>query len=160
MSVEIIPADYGNLSHAKIIIALMDHYAQDPMGGGEPLSAYTREHLIEALAGIQGAFTLLAYADGKAVGLINSFESFSTFNCRPLINIHDVVVLQPFRGKGIGRRLFEGVAEIARERGCCKLTLEVLEGNENARHLYSNLGFEPYRLRPEAGAAQFWQMKL
>ena len=160
MSVEIVFADYGDESHAMAIIDLLDHYARDPMGGSEPLSAYTRENLIDALAQVPGAFTLLAYVEGKPVGLINSFEGFSTFNCRPLVNIHDVAVLERFRGKGIGRKLFEGVAAIARERGCCKLTLEVLEGNENARHLYSNLGFEPYRLRPEAGAAQFWQMKL
>ena len=46
---------------------------------------------------------------------------------------------------------------MARERGCCKVTLEVLSNNEKAKKAYTRFGFEPYVLDPAAGPAQFWQ---
>ena len=95
--------------------------------------------------------------DGQAAGLINYLEGFSTFKARPLLNVHDVVVKPEFRGRGISRQLFEFVFEAARELGCCKVTLEVLEGNEVAKQAYTRFGFEPYRLTEAAGVAEFWQ---
>ncbi|MDX1344493.1 MAG: GNAT family N-acetyltransferase, partial [Sedimenticolaceae bacterium] len=87
------------------------------------------------------------------------FEGFSTFKCKPLLNIHDVIVLPSCRGKGIVGRMLEQVEHLARDRGCCKLTLEVLEGNEAARQAYSKAGFRDYMLLPETGRAIF-QHKL
>ena len=49
------------------------------------------------------------------------------------------------------------VQRVARERGCCKVTLEVLSNNEKAKKAYTRFGFEPYVLDPAAGPAQFWQ---
>jgi len=44
--------------------------------------------------------------------------------------------------------------------GCCKLTLEVLEGNTVARAAYQACGYSGYELNPEIGKALFWQKKL
>ena len=49
------------------------------------------------------------------------------------------------------------VEELARERGACKLTLEVLQGNVGATKLYHRIGFESYQLDPAMGHAQFLQ---
>jgi ribosomal protein S18 acetylase RimI-like enzyme len=103
---------------------------------------------------------VIAYVDGAPAGLVNCFEGFSTFQGRPLVNIHDVVVLAEFRGRGIARRMLDRVEEIARARGCCKLTLEVLSNNQAAKSAYRKFGFSDYRLDPEAGTALFWQKKL
>ena len=43
------------------------------------------------------------------VGAAVCFIGFSTFAAKPLINIHDFVVLPAARGKGVGRRLLEAV---------------------------------------------------
>jgi ribosomal protein S18 acetylase RimI-like enzyme len=51
--------------------------------------------------------------------------------------------------------MFAEVEVIARERGACKLTLEVLDGNAAARALYQRLGFTAYQLDPAMGQAQF-----
>ncbi len=152
-------ADYSDASDAAAIIELMQTYAQDPMGGNEPLSAYTVEHLVSRLADISGAFTLLALNGESRVGLVTCFEGFSTFKCKPLLNIHDVIVLPSHRGKGIVGQMLDRVEGIARELGCCKLTLEVLEGNEAARRAYEKAGFVDYELLPETGRAIF-QHKL
>ena len=52
------------------------------------------------------------------------------------------------------------IEQHAREIGCCKVTLEVLEGNHPAKKAYSQAGFAAYELDPEAGQALFWQKKL
>ena len=36
----------------------------------------------------------------KPVGLATTFEGFSTFAAKPLINIHDIAVLPDYRGRG------------------------------------------------------------
>ena len=50
--------------------------------------------------------------------------------------------------------------QIARERGACKLTLEVLQGNRGAGRLYERLGFADYQLDPAMGHARFMQKWL
>ena len=42
-------------------------------------------------------------------------------------------------------------ARIARERGCCKITLEVQMKNTAARRIYQSFGFKASFLDPEAG---------
>lgn len=141
--------------HAAALLALLDHYASDPMGAGEPLSAETRQHLIARLASRSDYVSFLAFDGDEAVGLINCFEGFSTFAARPLLNIHDVVIRDTHRGRGIGKQLLAAAEQAARSRGCCKLTLEVLSNNSSAVRAYLSTGFEPYVLDPAAGEAQF-----
>ncbi|MFH2121493.1 MAG: GNAT family N-acetyltransferase, partial [Pseudomonadota bacterium] len=105
-------------------------------------------------------FSVLAFDGDTPVGLVNAIEGFSTFACRPLVNVHDVVVASSHRGRGIAAQLFAEVEAIARERGACKLTLEVLDGNAPARALYRRLGFAAYQLDPGMGEAQFLQKWL
>ncbi|WP_337925442.1 GNAT family N-acetyltransferase [Croceicoccus gelatinilyticus] len=153
-------ADYRDPADAAALVALLDAYARDPMGGGEPLSAKSRAGLADALAKHPGAFSLIAREDGEPVGLANCFTGFSTFACAPLVNIHDMAVLPAHRGKGIGRALMRAVAEEAKKRGACKITLEVLSGNEGAKALYASEGYATYALDPAKGSAQFWEKKL
>jgi ribosomal protein S18 acetylase RimI-like enzyme len=160
MTVEVIQADYSNAEHAAYIVSLLDAYARDPMGGGEPLSGPVKQNLVASLGKIPRAFSILAMVDEKAAGLINCFEGFSTFKCKPLVNIHDVTVHPEYRGQGISQKMLEKVEEIALSRGCCKLTLEVLSNNQVAKSAYSKFGFADYELDPEAGPALFWQKAL
>jgi Acetyltransferases len=85
---------------------------------------------------------------------------FSTFACRPLVNIHDIAVLPAYRGRGVARRMIDCVEALARRRGACKLTLEVLEGNQRAARLYAACGFTAYQLDPAMGRANFLQKWL
>jgi ribosomal protein S18 acetylase RimI-like enzyme len=158
--IETVRVRYDDPLHAAALVGLLDHYARDPAGGGEPLSDFVRNNLVDALAARPYVFSVLAFDGGVPVGLVNAIEGFSTFACRPLVNVHDVVVLQSHRGRGIAARLFAETEAIARERGACKLTLEVLSGNRAARSLYEKLGFADYQLDPAMGHAQFMQKWL
>ena len=153
-------ADYSNPVHADALVRLLDAYAQDPAGGGEALSVFAKANLVKELAARPQAFSVLAFAGEQAVGLVNCIEGFSTFACRPLVNIHDVAVLPGHRGQRVGEQMLALSEEIARERGACKLTLEVLAGNASAVRLYERVGFAGYQLDPAMGNAQFFQKWL
>lgn len=159
-AIRIIVADYQNPHHARQILELLEIYARDKMGGGEPLSEYVKEHIVQALAKLSYAISILCFVNDRPAGLLNGFESFSTFKCKPLINIHDVIVAPEFRSMGISQALLAKIEDIARAKGCCKLTLEVLEGNEPAQHAYRKFGFSGYQLDPQMGHALFWQKNL
>lgn len=159
-SLRVCRADYSNPVHARAVVQLLDAYAQDPAGGAKPLSDFAKNNLISALAARPQAFSVLAFDGDKAVGLINCIEGFSTFACKPLVNIHDVAVLPGYRGQRIGEKMLALVDEISRERGACKLTLEVLQGNHGAIKLYERVGFAGYQLDPAMGQAQFFQKWL
>jgi len=162
-AVHVCRADYAKPRHAQVLVELLDAYARDPMGGGEPLSEFAKVHLVASLAARPTAFSVLAFEDAdetKPMGLINCIEGFSTFACRPLVNVHDVVVLSAYRGRGVAEQMFESVSSIALQRGACKLTLEVLSGNASAMRLYMRIGFAQYQLNPAAGSAQFMQKWL
>lgn len=162
-AVHICLADYANPVHANALVAVLDAYACDPMGGGEGLSDFAKANVVAALAARPQAYSVLAFADSsqsQAVGLVNCIEGFSTFACRPLVNVHDVAVLASYRGQGVAERMLALAEEIARQRGACKLTLEVLSGNAGAVRLYQRVGFAAYELDPDAGQARFMQKWL
>ena len=142
------------------LLQLLDHYARDPMGGGKPLSADVKQNLIPQLQSRSDYLGVIAFHEAQPVGLINAFEGFSTFAAKPLMNIHDVIVSEECRGNGLAQRMMEKVEEAARERGCCKLTLEVLSNNLVAQAAYRKYGFGSYTLDPAAGVAEFWEKTL
>ena len=160
MTLEVIVGDLGDEVHATALKSLLAEYALDPMGGAAALAPELLESLPGNLSSRTDYLFVLAVADGQYVGLVNCFEGFSTFKGKPLINIHDVIVSRRWRGQGIARQMLTQVEDIARQRGCCKLTLEVLEGNKAAQRSYRGLGFEGYQLVPEMGRAMFWEKPL
>jgi GNAT superfamily N-acetyltransferase len=160
MSLRIAAVDLQNEAISAAWLDLLDHYAQDPMGGGAGLSAYATSHLVGELVKLPTFHGALAFSGGKAVGLINCFAGFSTFAARPLLNIHDVVVRAEWRGRGIGQALLAWAETRARELGCCKLTLEVLSANRRAMAAYERAGYAPYVLDPAAGHALLLQKPL
>jgi len=158
--IHIVTADLFNKEHAEAIIELLSSYAEDPMGGGEPLSDYTQKNLISKLQQRSDLLAIVAFEHTAPAGLMIGFEGFSTFRCAPLLNIHDVIVAKPFRQQGISRAMFNYIEKIALGRGYCKLTLEVLEGNQTAQSAYRSFGFSGYELDPKMGNALFWEKRL
>ena len=156
----ILQANYSDTFHAQAIVQLLDAYAQDPAGGGTPLSDFAKANLVNELAKRPQAFSVLAFAADAPVGLVNCIEGFSTFACKPLVNVHDVVVLTSHRGQRVGEQMLALAEQIAMQRDACKLTLEVLEGNASAIKLYERIGFTGYQLDPAMGSALFLQKWL
>jgi ribosomal protein S18 acetylase RimI-like enzyme len=140
-SVEVRAANLDDARDAGAVVMLLDAYARDPRGGGEPLSQAVRERLVPGLQTHPTSRVWLAFEADQPVGVCVAFGGFSTFRAMPLLNIHDLAVLPGSRGRGIGRALLAAAEAHARATGCCKLTLEVQEDNTPARTLYQRFGF-------------------
>lgn len=153
-------ANLSDPRDASDVVELLDAYARDIMGGGEPLTDSVKERLPRDLSAFPTALVLLARVDGVPAGVAVSFLGYSTFAAAPLLNLHDFAVTPAFRGRGVARALLERLADEARSRGCCKITLEVLENNHRARGIYARAGFAAYVLDPAAGNALFLQKPL
>lgn len=140
MRLEIRDADLADPTDASAIVEIVNAYALDPFGGEAPLPRDVQARLVDGLRAHPTTLVLLAIADGRPVGVAVCFFGFSTFQARPLINVHDLAVLPSHRGQGVGRSLLGAVEARARARGCCKITLEVLDNNQRARALYASCG--------------------
>lgn len=70
------------------------------------------------------------------------------------------MVLQQYRKQGISQLLLSEVEKIAKAKGACKITLEVLEKNYAAKNSYAKFGFVSYELNPKYGQAVFLEKIL
>jgi GNAT superfamily N-acetyltransferase len=103
---------------------------------------------------------LLAFKQKQAIGFLNAIEGFSTFACQSVMNIHDVFVLQEYRGQGISKQLFQAIEDHAAANNCSKMTLEVLAGNTLAQSAYTNFGYGAPNSSTALGDTFFWEKKL
>ena len=132
-------ADYRNAKDAADLLQMLREYASF-----ENCDRPELEQIPEKLADFPTAFSVLAYAERShwnVIGLVNCFFGFSTFQVRPLVNIHDVIVTRRYRGCGVAAAMLDEVERIARAHDCCRLTLEVYADNEPARRAYHKYGF-------------------
>ncbi len=164
-AIQIVEADLTDPQHQSDLVAMLDAYAQDPMGGGEPMAEDVKARLVTGLQAHPATFVFLAYrgdpgdrsssAGGEPIGIANCFLGFSTFAAKPLINIHDLAVIPQARRLGVGRKLLDAVAGKAKSLHCCAVTLEVRDDNPAAQKLYADYGFHdngiPHR---------FWKLKV
>ncbi|PTX92741.1 GNAT family N-acetyltransferase [Opitutus sp. ER46] len=154
-TLRIAEADLSSPKDQAAVLVLIDEYARDPFGGGESLGADVRNRLISGLQRHPTTLILIGWCETRPVAIAVCFGGFSTFAARPLLNIHDFMVVKEYRGLGVGRQMLQAVEAKARELGCCKLTLEVLDRNDRAMRTYRAAGFGRYVLQDDAGAALF-----
>lgn len=160
--VRIARLDPRDPADAQALVRLLDEYARSTEGGGQALAEDAKSRLPGLLAQQPHYIGFLAWdpVGGEAVGLINLFQGVSSFKARPLLNIHDIAVTAAWRGLGVGSALLAATEALARERACCKITLEVLEGNTRAAALYRRSGYAAYELDPSMGRAMFFEKWL
>jgi hypothetical protein len=84
--IEIIEADLDRDDHRHSVLELINAYARDPMGNGQPLPSRVKNELIPGLRNHPTTLIFLAWCDGRAVGIAVCFIGFSTFAARPLRN--------------------------------------------------------------------------
>jgi ribosomal protein S18 acetylase RimI-like enzyme len=158
--IKIIDADLSRVAHQNAIVAMLDVFMRDPDDDGTPLPEAAKRDLIPGLRAHPACYVFLAYSSNAPVGFSICFLGFSTFNARPLLNIHDIFVDSSVRGKGIGRMLLDRIESKARELNCCRLTLEVREDNVGARSLYRKFGFDRATAGQKKVPMEFWRKPL
>jgi GNAT superfamily N-acetyltransferase len=104
----------------------------------------TEELLRESLFGESpAARVVLAMSGSVPAGFALFFRNYSTFLARPGIYLEDLFVFPEYRGRGIGRRLLQHLAQVAVSNGYGRLEWAVLDWNEDAIHFYESLGAVP-----------------
>ncbi len=162
-TVSITRVDLGSSTHCQAVLDLLNQYASSAAGRGSPLEPEVLQQLPIVLQQQPHYRGWLAWTDQEpmqAIGLINAFCGVSTFRAMPLLNIHDIFVRPDWQNRGVAKQMLANAERVAREEGCCKLTLEVLEHNAPAMAAYRGFGFDPYVLDPALGSAVFLEKKL
>src|SRR6185295_12441151 len=70
---------------------------------------------------------VLAEWEGKPVGYVAFFETYSTFEARPTLFIDDLFVLHEYRGRHVAYELFRHCLREAKTRDCGRMEWLVLE---------------------------------
>jgi len=86
----------------------------------------------------------VAEDNGSIIGMALFYTRYSTWKgCR--LYLEDLVVTEEFRGKGIGKSLFDRIIVEAKEMGYNGMTWQVLDWNDPALNFYKKYeaGIEP-----------------
>ena len=97
--------------------------------------------------------------DGEPAGVAIYLEGFSTFACRPLLNLHDLGVSPRFQGQGVGKRCCPRWSNAASRWAAARSRWKCWKATPWLG-LYRKQGYEGYALDEHTGRALFWQKKL
>ena len=85
----------------------------------------------------------LAWADGKAVGMVHYIYHRSNWSIENSCYLQDLLVVPETRGSGVGRLLIEHVYATAKADGCGKVHWLTHETNATAIQLYERIAERP-----------------
>ena len=84
-------------------------------------------------------FTFVAELEGIIVGTALFYNRFSTWE-GPSLHLEDLIVTEKFRGKGIGKALYDKVLDFALQKGIKRVEWVVLDWNKPAIAFYKSTG--------------------
>jgi ribosomal protein S18 acetylase RimI-like enzyme len=90
----------------------------------------------------EDSVVFIAYEEGKAVGFVQLYPTFSSVSMKRSWILNDLYVNASARKKGFGEKLLQKVIEFAEETGAKGLSLETGEDNLTAQRLYEKIGFK------------------
>lgn len=103
----------------------------------------TYEHTFARIIAAESPIRALGARSGGAaaplVGIAHYLFHAHSWTPREVCYLQDLFVEEKSRGRGVGRRLIEAVAGIARAKECHRLYWTTLEGNTAARGLYDRI---------------------
>jgi ribosomal protein S18 acetylase RimI-like enzyme len=155
MELSIMHVDLQNPVHCDQVIKLLNDYMNDHMGNNRPMPKELGPQIISGLKKHPGFLGFFVLAGDQFAGLANCNVNFSTFQAKPLINIHDFIVAPEYRNIGAGHYLLNGIVNYASQNGYCRVNLEVREDNQTAKSLYKKNGFTDC-----VPKMMFWELKL
>ena len=117
--------------------------------GERELTIEQEEAFLHAKLEDPRSLMLIARIDGEYAGNCGLASEGSALRVRHRCGM-GIALYQKFCNNGLGRIMIEHVIDAARELGYEQMELEVVNGNDRARHLYESLGFVPFGVRPHA----------
>ncbi|WP_419941403.1 N-acetyltransferase family protein [Candidatus Palauibacter sp.] len=119
---------------------LFDGYRQFYRQPSDPEGA--RRFLAERLGARESRVFVAEAPEGRAVGFVQLFPSFSSVSMKRLWILNDLFVAPEARRTGVARALMERARQLAVETGAKGLILETESHNAPAKTLYEDLGWE------------------
>ena len=92
------------------------------------------------------ACLLVAEEEGAIIGMCSGQLTISTAEGGPALLVEDVVVREEWRGRGIARRLLDGIGAWAEGQGASRLQLLADRNNGQALAFYRHLGWRTTEL--------------
>ncbi|KAM0006346.1 putative transferase transcription regulator GNAT family [Helianthus anomalus] len=126
---EIEYVSYSGEHHLPLIMRLVDEELS------EPYSIFTYRYFVYLWPNL----SFLAFHNGKCIGTVISKMGEHRNTFRGYIAM--LVVLKPYRHKGIATELVTRSIKVMMESGCEEVTLEAEVTNKGALALYGRLGF-------------------
>jgi len=71
----------------------------------------------------------LGKIDGKYVGYIIFYMAYSSFLALPALFLEDIFVFEEYRKKGVGQKMLDFCAKLAKEKKCGRIDLCILDWN-------------------------------
>lgn len=156
VDIQVERANLKSRGQRQRIVSLVDMFSRSPTGRGRRMTAVEREGLDRMLQEAWGVRVFYAIVDAPEpelddaalapdgwAGIAVCSLQPKTFSGSYKLNVHDLAVVEPYRGHGVGRRLLGEIIGWAACESCHSVTLEVLTENPAARALYRSLGFGP-----------------
>ncbi len=126
------PPDYKELMHLYNLFVGSDRY-----------SRYDNDSF-ERVVHNPNNFVYIAEDKGNLIG----FASFSIRDviryAKPIAELDELLVLEEYRKKGVGKQLMEKVETKAKERNCYRLFIESHYDHKAAHKFYESLGYTNY----------------
>ncbi|KAJ5087556.1 hypothetical protein N7456_011172 [Penicillium angulare] len=85
----------------------------------------------------------------KMVGIAHFFPQQTPWSEKQMMLLNDLFVDPSLRGKGLGRKMIQAVADLSKEMGCLRLQWVTKHDNVQARRLYDTMAdasFVQYRM--------------
>lgn len=118
----------------------------------EECSKYTSDSekaLFDRINASSNEVMLVCLVDGKVAGNCH-LSIYTGLKTRHRATVA-IALLSEFWGQGIGTRMFNELIRIAKENeDVMQIELQLIEGNNRARHLYEKLGFRITGVHPNA----------
>ena len=83
-------------------------------------------------------FAIVAEVEGTVVGFALYYIRYSTWKGQRMY-LEDILVTESFRGKSIGRKLFDQLVDICKEKKYKGMVWQVLDWNEPAINFYKKI---------------------
>jgi len=81
----------------------------------------------------------LVFIENEPIGYIMFYKTYSSYLALPVLHIEDLFILEKYRRKGFGEKIFRFGVQKAKNEGCGRIEWTVFDWNEQAIEFYKKV---------------------
>jgi len=125
---------YAKESESGLILEFIKGIAEYELLSDQVVT--TKEEIHQSIFVEKSAKVIIAFLDNVPAGFALFFYNFSTFKGRKGLYLEDLFVYKEYRGKGIGKALFDYLLTVAKDNNCGRMEWVCLDWNQPAIDFY------------------------